>query len=141
VGGGAAYATGKSAGTGRTQTCRSSAADCADLGSADNRQVFPLPAFTRAAAPPFAGDAGRVGAGRRPSATDSDCDRRFALGRPFETGAAATAGRERSDGAAAASLHSAPRVSRPMAVAHASYANHSQPAERAQRAHYDGRSV
>ena len=95
-------------------------------------------AFTRAAAPPLAGHAGRVGAGRRPSAADSDRDRRFALGRPFDAGAAPAAGRAGGDGAAAAPVHGAPRVSRPMAAAGASYADHAQPAELAQRAHDGG---
>ena len=102
-------------------------------------EVSTVIAFTRAAAPPLAGHAGRMGAGRRPSAADGDRDRRLALGRPLDAGADPTAGRAGGDGAVAAAVHGAARVSRPMAAAGASYANHAQPAERAQRAHDGGR--
>ena len=57
------------------------------LESAATGEVSAVTAFTRAAAPPPAGHAGRVGAGRRPSAADSDRDRRLALGRPLDPGA------------------------------------------------------
>src|ERR1700687_6490351 len=95
VGGRAARATGTPAGTRRTQACRNSAADCSTLESADTGQVSTLIAFARAAAPPLAGDAGRVGTGRRPSAGENNRDRRLALGGPVDAGAAPTAGRAR----------------------------------------------
>ena len=140
VSGRAASATAKPAlELARTQARRSGAADCAALESAATGQVSTVIAFTRATAPPLAGHAGRVGAGRRPSAADSYRDRRFALGRPVDAGAAPTSGRAGSDGAAAAAVHGAARVSGAMAAAGASYANHAQPAERAQRAHDGGR--
>ena len=126
------------AGTRRAQARRSFAADRSALESAATGEVSALTAFTRAAAPPLAGHAGRVGAGLCPSAADCNRDRRFALGRPFDAGTDPAAGRARGDGAAAAPVHGATRVSRPMAAAGASYANHAQPAEHAQRAH-DGR--
>jgi class 3 adenylate cyclase len=67
-------------------------------------------------------------------------DRRFALGRPVDAGAAPTAGRAGNRGAAIAALHGAPRVSRTMATAGASYPDHAQPVKRPQRAHDGGRS-
>ena len=96
--------------------------------------------LTRAAAPPIAGDAGRVGAWRCPSANDNNRDRRFALGRPLDAGATPTARRAGGDGAAAATVHGSAGVSRPMVAAGASYANHAQPTQFAQCAHDGGRS-
>src|SRR6266851_5869992 len=93
VGGGAAHATGNPAGTCRTQARRSARADCSALESAANGEVSAVSAFSRAAAPPIAGRAGPVGARRRPSASDCDRDRRLALGRPVDAGAAPTDGR------------------------------------------------
>ena len=138
IGGRAARATGSPAGTGRTQACRSFAADCSALESADNGQVSAVIAFTRAAAPPLAGDVSRVDAGRRPSAADNHLDRRLALGRPFDAGADPTSRRARGDGAAAAPVHGAPGVSCTMAAAGPSYANHAQSAELAQCAQMVG---
>ena len=68
---------------------------------------------------------------------DRNRDRRFALGRPFDDGTDPSSPRAGGDSPAAAPVHGAPRVSRPMADAGPSYANHAQPAERPQRA-YDG---
>src|ERR1700687_816710 len=105
VSGGAARATGSPAGTCATQARRSAAPDCAALESAATGEVSAVTAFTRAAASPVAGHAGPVGAGRRRSASDSDCDRRLALGRPLDPGATPTAGRAGDDGALAAAIH------------------------------------
>ena len=117
---------------GRTQACRSTAADCAALESAATGEVSAVTAFIQAAAPPLAGYTGRVGAGRRPSATDDSRDRRPAMGRPLDAGADSTTGRAGGDVAAAAALHRASRVSIAMATAGASYANHARPSEFAQ---------
>src|SRR2546422_918210 len=113
IGEGAARATGNPAGTRRTQARRSGAADCSALESPATGEVSDVTAFTRAAAPPPAGHAGPVGAGRRRSASDSDCDRRLALGRSFDPGTTPTVGRTGDGSPAVAAVHRTPRVSRP----------------------------
>src|SRR5206468_6316894 len=112
---------------GRSDPAARSAPESAAIG-----EVSTLIAVTRAAAPPLAGHAGRVRAGYCPSAADRDHDRRFALGRPVDLGADPIAGRAGSAGAAAAPVHGAPGVSRPLAHAGPPYSDHAQSAERAQ---------
>ena len=87
------------AGAGGTQARRSHPADCSAPESAAAGGLSALDAVTRAAAPPPAGDAGRMGAGLGPRAADSDRDRGLALGRSLDAGIDPTAGRARGDGA------------------------------------------
>jgi hypothetical protein len=121
-----------------TQARRSYPSDCSALESDAARDVSTVATFARAATPPLAGHVSRMGPGCRPSATVSDRDRGFALGRSVDAGADPIANRAGAKDAAAASVHGAARVSRPMETAGASHANHAQPADFAQRAHDGG---
>src|SRR5712675_777591 len=105
IGGGAAHATGNPARTCRTQARRRVAADWSAIESPATGEVSAVSAFTRAAAPPIAGHVGRVGAWRCSSAADNNRDRKFALGRPFDAGAAPAVSRAGDDGTAATPVH------------------------------------
>ena len=125
---GAARATGVGVGAGGTRACEAMPLIAPLLNLPLPPELSALIVVARAAAPPPAGDAGRVGAGRCPRAAAGDRDRRFALGRPVDAGADPDCWSSRGRGAAAAPVHGAARVSCAVAAAGASYANHAQPA-------------
>ncbi len=99
------------------------------------RQISAVVDGARASTPAAARHRGGVDHRIRESSTAGDGDRRFALGGPVDAGIDSTCGRAVRHRTVDATAHHEAGVPHPVAAAGVSYTNHSQPAERPQRAH------